>query len=683
MVFFDFNVPYLEPGKTEKPLPDNNVKKNTRLKIAVKAMELGYSGVAYNRCMKGVMSDNDRCTIFLFPLSSLLKVSPTLSDSVKFHRELLKVPLNTPFRQYTRLTVTVENIVQAGVLNSGNPVLKTYDMVAVKPLNQTVFDHVCKVSEVDLIAIDFSERLPFRLKLPMVKAAIERGIYFEITYSHLISEIQARRQMVTNAKLLVDWTRGKNIIFTSGASSVNELRGPYDVANLSSLLGLSMERAKAATSKNCSALIARAIRKKHFFKEAIRVEKIPSGRQVDTKEPWFAECNNWDEISSGEGDIQLDDIAKFFAASSKVPKFSKAIDFTSITKELPSHGMRLNDWLPTGGNKSPPQEDTPFISDAKSDESPDMDKISKQPDGPEVVPFSHPKSLFSTPVEHKTSNTPFLSTDGTQSETTSIFCEEPMSKDKVYENPDAAEIVPHDTPSQDCISTSDVDLMLTDDVVSGLTSERESGTSFSCQVNPIEPGSTGSVLTPKDHVHTTVIDNLAFPMETAPRLSTPKESDSFPQIGNSEILNSSDDALGAHAVNMEKIVSETEERMQIELVSAGCDMPIGIGEPGEKQNICDGKVLPADDKPVECHTNMQVDAALFADEVSLKDSFVEMEEHAQEVLIEMSSTAQNESTSRKGRVRHPAFPFPLHRVLKPQLIFKKKSKKPRNKIKRL
>ncbi|MCL7048090.1 hypothetical protein MKW94_005252 [Papaver nudicaule] len=543
MVFFDFNVPYLEPGKKEKPLPDNDAKKNTRLKIAVKAMELGYSGIAYNRCMKGVMSDNDSCTIFPFPLSSLLK--------------LLKVPLNTPFRQYTRLTVIVENIVQAGVLNSGNPVLKTYDLVAVKPLNQSVFDHVCKVSEVDLVAIDFSERLPFRLKLPMVKAAIERGIYFEITYSHLISDIQARRQMVTNAKLLVDWTRGKDIIFTSGASSVNELRGPYDVANLSSLLGLSMERAKAATSKNCRALIARAIRKKQFYKEAVRVEKIPSSQQVDTKESWFADYNNnWDEISSGEGDIQLDDIAKFFAAS-----------------------IKLNDWLPTGGNKSQQQEDTP-MSDAKSDESLDMDKISKEPIGSEVV-FSHPKSLFSTSVEHPTSSTPILFLD-------------------------VAEIVLHDTPPH-CISTTgDVKLILPDNVVSSLTSERESGTSFSCLENLMGLGSVGSVLTPKNHVHTTFVDDLAFPMETS-GLSTPsKESDIFPQIVDSKTLNSSDDALGAHdAVNMENFLSKTEERKQIELASAGFDMFIVIG---------------------------------------------------------------------KGRVRRPAFPFPLHRMSKP-IIFKKKSRK--------
>ncbi|XP_026383680.1 uncharacterized protein LOC113279189 [Papaver somniferum] len=673
MVFFDFNVPYLEPEKT-----DSNGKKNTRLKIAVKAMELGYSGVAYNRCMKGVMSDKDRCTIYPFPVSSLLKASPTLSDSVKFHRELLKVPLNTPFRQYTRLTVTVENIVQAGVLNSGNPVLKTYDLVAVKPLNQTVFDHVCKVSVVDLIAIDFSERLPFRLKLPMVKAAIERGIYFEITYSHLISGIQARRQMVTNAKLLVDWTRGKNIIFTSGASSVNELRGPYDVANLSSLLGLSMERAKAATSKNCRALIARALRKKQFYKEAIRVEKIPSCQRVDAKEPWFADCNNWDEISSGEGDIQLDDIAKFFTASSKVPKTSKAIDFASVIEDLQETRY---DWLSAGGNKSQPQEDTP-IPDAKSDESLDMDKISNQPDGPEVVPFSHPKSLFSTCVKHQISSTHILSTDGTQGETTSIFYEEPMSVDKVYEIPSAAEIVPHGTPSQYCISITDMDLMLPNNVVSGLSSVRESGTSFSCQANPIGPGSIGSILTPKDHVNTTIVDDLVFPMGTPPSLSTSKESDSFPQIGNSEILNSSDDAMGAHDVNMEKIISKTEERKQIDLVSAGCDMPIVKGELEEIQNNCDARVLLADDKPVECYTNMQVDATLFADEVSQKASFVEIEKHAQEGVIEMSSMAHDESRSGKGRVRRPAFPFPLHRLLK-HTIFKRKSKKSRNKSKRL
>lgn len=49
----------------------------------------------------------------------------------------------------------------------------------------------------------------------------------------------------------MDWTRGKNLIISSGAPSVTELRGPNDVINLMFLLGLSAERARAAISKNC------------------------------------------------------------------------------------------------------------------------------------------------------------------------------------------------------------------------------------------------------------------------------------------------------------------------------------------------------------------------------------------------------------------------------------------------
>ncbi|KAJ0083436.1 hypothetical protein Patl1_30823 [Pistacia atlantica] len=340
MGFFDLNIPYLE-----SPPSNNTAHKTARVKIVIKAMELGYSGIAYNRMIKGVMSDNDRCSISLLSLSSLLKVTPSLSSSVNFHRDLLGVPPASPFRQYTRLTVCADSHAQSQVLNSGNPVLKTYDIVAVRPLNQNVFDHACEKAEVDIISINFAERMPFRLKQPMVKAAIERGVYFELTYSDLILDLQLRRQMISNAKLLVDWTRGKNLIFSSGAPSVNELRGPYDVANLSSLLGLSVERAKAAVSKNCRTLLTNAIRKKHFFKETIRVEALSSGERTDSKEPWSGDWLKWDPISSGEGDLQLDELAKSFTASSKESKTVKAIDFASVMCSMPSQGFQVKDLM--------------------------------------------------------------------------------------------------------------------------------------------------------------------------------------------------------------------------------------------------------------------------------------------------------------------------------------------------
>ncbi|KAG5238159.1 hypothetical protein OIU77_028200 [Salix suchowensis] len=358
--FFDLNIP-------------QDITKTTRIKLAVKAMELGYSGIAYNRNIKGIMSDHDRCSIPLLSLSSLLDVAPSLAFSVNFHRDLLGIPRSSPFRQYTRLTVSADTPSQAQVLNSGNPVLKTYDFVAVKPLSQTAFDHACLKAEVDIIAIDFSEKLPFRLKLPMVKAAIERGVYFEITYSDLIADIQVRRQMIPSVKLLVDWTRGKNIILTSAACSVNDFRGPYDVANLSSLVGLSMERAKTAISKNCRNLIANALRKKHFYKEAIRIEPISSDEISDTKELISVNWLKWDPISSG-GDLQLGDIEKSFSATARVSTTAKAIDFSEVLNGMASNGASFLTTIQateapiaiSGVSEKPGEFDFPFETDQAS-----------------------------------------------------------------------------------------------------------------------------------------------------------------------------------------------------------------------------------------------------------------------------------------------------------------------------
>ncbi|CAN1145838.1 Protein GAMETOPHYTE DEFECTIVE 1 [Linum perenne] len=302
MGFFDLNIPY-EASQSSKA---------TRMKLVIKAMEFGYSGVAYNRTMKGVMSEHDRCSIPFLSFSSLLNVVPSLASSVTFHRELLGVPRNTPFRQYTRLTICVDSTAQAQVLNSGNPILKSYDVVAVKPANQIVFDHACLKSEVDIIAIDFSEKLPFRLKMSMVKAAVERGVYFEITYSDLIADAQARKQMIPNAKVRLVVVQLFSLVF------LVDLRlyfaSPLDLNEIN--------------------LLTNSLRKKNFYKEAIRVEPLSSGQASDSKNA-LMDWLKWDPISSGDGDLQLDDVAKSFSTTAKV---SKTINFDSIVDGVPSLG---------------------------------------------------------------------------------------------------------------------------------------------------------------------------------------------------------------------------------------------------------------------------------------------------------------------------------------------------------
>lgn len=145
MGFFDLNIPYHE---SDRHATDKSSLKGRRLKLALKAMELGYTGVAYNRTLKGVMSESDRCSTPLFPISKLSPSSSSFFASVKLHRELLNVAVSSPFRQYTRLTVIVDIPSQASTLNAGNPILRSYDIVAVRPMNQNAFDQACQTSEV-------------------------------------------------------------------------------------------------------------------------------------------------------------------------------------------------------------------------------------------------------------------------------------------------------------------------------------------------------------------------------------------------------------------------------------------------------------------------------------------------------------------------------------------------------
>lgn len=180
--------------------------------------------------------------------------------------------------------------------------------------------------------------------------------------------------MISNVKLLVDWTRGKNLIFSSAAPSVTELRGPYDVANLACLLGFSMERAKAAVSRTCRSLLENALRKKKFYKEAIRVELISPAEQTDIEGAGFDDWLEWDPISSGEGDLQLDDMAKSFAASGKESKTVKAIDFVSIIDGLPSHGLHINDII--SESKSEPTAVIDVDIDSKLHDPPENDHTS-------------------------------------------------------------------------------------------------------------------------------------------------------------------------------------------------------------------------------------------------------------------------------------------------------------------
>lgn len=74
------------------------------------------------------------------------------------------------------------------------------------------------------------------------------------------------------------------------------------------------------------------------------MELIPPDENVDSSGIWFSEQTKWDPISSGEGDLHLEDLARSLSAVNKVTKTAKAIDFASVIG-VPSHGFRVKDLM--------------------------------------------------------------------------------------------------------------------------------------------------------------------------------------------------------------------------------------------------------------------------------------------------------------------------------------------------
>ena len=160
--------------------------------------------------------------------------------------------------QHTRLTVVASEPAHCAQLAAAGDATRSYDVLAVQAASERVFASACTTLDVDIISFDLARRLPFRLRVPAVRAALARGITFELCYSPALREPNSRRQLFANALAVVRATGGAGIILSSGAQRAFELRGPYDVANLGTLFGLSLAAAKAAVSSRTAAVLQHA-----------------------------------------------------------------------------------------------------------------------------------------------------------------------------------------------------------------------------------------------------------------------------------------------------------------------------------------------------------------------------------------------------------------------------------------
>ncbi|XP_071668026.1 ribonuclease P protein subunit p30 isoform X4 [Patagioenas fasciata] len=145
----------------------------------------------------------------------------------------------------------------------------------------------CTTLDVDLVCINVTEKLPFYFRRPPVNMAIDRGIFFELLYAPAIKDSTMRRYTISNAISLMQICKGKNIVISSAAERPLELRGPYDIANLGLLFGLSESEAKAAVSTNCRATILHGETRKSACGVVYTVKKP---RKVEEEETTLPAC---------------------------------------------------------------------------------------------------------------------------------------------------------------------------------------------------------------------------------------------------------------------------------------------------------------------------------------------------------------------------------------------------------
>lgn len=250
------------------------------------ALKLGYAGVGLVHQAKASLAAQDRCSIKPTDLAALLSASKGVKEvfeQAKKRHAQRENPYS--FSQFTRLNFPADDVGMAQAAASNSAVTGRYDLLAVQPQSERAFALACNSLEVDIIALDLSRRLPYRFKPALVKAAISRGLNFEICFGAALREAGSRRQLFANAQALCRETRGRNIIISSSARSAMELRGPHDVINLATMFGLSQQQAQQAISGNVAAAVQHAAERKAYkgvlsIKVATKVAGVQSAARL-------------------------------------------------------------------------------------------------------------------------------------------------------------------------------------------------------------------------------------------------------------------------------------------------------------------------------------------------------------------------------------------------------------------
>lgn len=125
-----------------------------------------------------------RCSIFPVEAGALRTALSAAQKALQ--QVVLRKRTAKDIRQLTRLTVIGEDGSALQEAFSQTEITTSYDILAVQPMNEKALQLACTTLPVDIIALDLSRRLSYRLKSTVLSAALSRGVFFEVVWSEFL-----------------------------------------------------------------------------------------------------------------------------------------------------------------------------------------------------------------------------------------------------------------------------------------------------------------------------------------------------------------------------------------------------------------------------------------------------------------------------------------------------------------
>ncbi|KAL2728718.1 ribonuclease P protein subunit p30 [Vespula squamosa] len=225
--------------------------------ILLKLYQMGFRSVAINQTIDDSIFDTDKKKKKKNNESSIIIPNPLdVDDLVKEFEGKLRIFNRLTFIYSDPLkTHALVNIIFSRFQNHCSN-FKKFHLYSVVPKTKAALQFACSQLNTDLITINAS-CTGFKMNRKLYLQAVEKDIHFEIQYADILNPEQ-RKVAIHHSHLFYVYGKSRNVIVSSGASNVTEIRNPYDIINLGALLGLNEVKSKAAILYQCKHLLLRA-----------------------------------------------------------------------------------------------------------------------------------------------------------------------------------------------------------------------------------------------------------------------------------------------------------------------------------------------------------------------------------------------------------------------------------------